>query len=70
MITKKGYERVWRNGKKVYLHRWVWEQIFGPLPRGWDVHHIDGNKTGPHLVAMPRTDHDALHAKERKKLDI
>lgn len=31
--------------KKYYLHRVIWETVFGEIPTGFDVHHINGDKT-------------------------
>mgnify|MGYP003563315842 CR=1 FL=1 len=39
-----GYIRIGRDGKVVYLHRWIWEQVFGPIPDGWEIDHINGIK--------------------------
>lgn len=40
------YKRVWHNGKRVYLHRLIYEQHSGkPLEPDAIIHHIDGNKT-------------------------
>lgn len=44
-----GYIRISRDNKVVYLHRWVWEQIFGPIPQGWEIDHINGIKTDNRL---------------------
>lgn len=41
----KGYERVKVGGKTLYLHRLVWEDHFGEIPKGFHIHHIDGDKT-------------------------
>ena len=32
------------NGKKVYIHRMIWEHINGKIPDGMVVDHIDGDK--------------------------
>ena len=31
--------------KKYYLHRVIWETVYGSIPTGFDVHHINGDKT-------------------------
>ena len=45
--SDRSYYRGWikRDGKTVkeYLHRYMWECANGPIPKGYDVHHIDGN---------------------------
>ena len=35
----KGYPRMERNGKRVYLHRFIWERCFGEIPKGMCVCH-------------------------------
>lgn len=44
-----GYIRIGRDGKVIYLHRWIWEQVFGPIPDGWEIDHINGIKTDNRL---------------------
>ena len=42
----------------------IWEQQWGKLPKGWVVHHIDGNKTNNcilNLQGMSKEDHVKLH---------
>ena len=33
-----------RNGRSVYQHRLVWERENGPIPKGFHVHHKNGDK--------------------------
>jgi hypothetical protein len=45
------------------VHRKIWERFFGPIPRGWVVHHVCGNRrcaSPEHLVALPRRHHSRL----------
>lgn len=61
-INEYGYALTEENK---YLHREVYKKAHGPIPKGWDVHHIDGNKSNntlENLLAMPAPIHDALHA--------
>jgi hypothetical protein len=44
-----GYIRISRNNIVVYMHVWIWEQIFGPVPEGYEVDHINGVKTDNRL---------------------
>ena len=37
--TVGGYGRITSGGKRQYLHRWVWEQINGPIPKGMVIMH-------------------------------
>lgn len=55
-----GYIRIKVNGAWVLEHRYVWEQIHGPLPKGWVVHHINGNKSDnrpTNLLGLPKGEH-------------
>jgi hypothetical protein len=54
----------WTNGKKDYVHRAVWFRYYGPIPAGWQVHHIDGNRMNnsiDNLICMSHEDHEAVH---------
>ena len=42
--TRGGYGNFTVNGKSVRAHRWIWELINGPVPKGFDVHHVCGNR--------------------------
>lgn len=78
MILIKGikfdypYWRVRVAGKQQYynLHRLVWETLRGPIPKGMQVHHIDGNKVNndiSNLTLLPIGAHQALHMKGKPK---
>jgi hypothetical protein len=42
--TPKGYGQRYIPGRnKVYVHRWVWEQINGPIPPGKEIMHLCDN---------------------------
>lgn len=73
-----GYERYTLvNGpaydKKRHLtHRLICEAAHGPIPDGWLVHHLNGNKTDnrpENLEATPDRDHARHHAAERHAVD-
>jgi len=66
-LAKNGYARIKRDGKEIRLHRHYYEQAFGPIPPGYDVHHRCHQRAclNPnHLVIMLRDDHLALHRAE------
>ena len=46
-ITAWGYVEVYDYAKKktVFLHRWVWEQRYGEIPKGMQINHLNGIKT-------------------------
>lgn len=39
----KGYTKESGEWKKKYFHRYKWELKNGPIPEGFQIHHIDGN---------------------------
>lgn len=60
------YYRSWNTDKARpdYLHRVIWEEAHGPVPEGFDVHHIDENPENndlSNLEALSRKDHRLLH---------
>ena len=59
-----------KKGKR--LHRVVWEYHNGEIPEGYDIHHIDGdrsNNDAENLQMLPAHDHYAEHMNrpERKE---
>ncbi|HRP25376.1 HNH endonuclease [Thauera sp.] len=51
-------------GAREYLHRDVWEDTNGPLPPGFDVHHVDEDKANcapSNLDAHTRSEHGRRH---------
>lgn len=51
-----------RKGKR--LHRTVWEAHNGPVPAGYEVHHINGNRADndiENLQLMPEGGHQSYH---------
>lgn len=53
------------------LHRYVWEKEVGTIPKGCQIHHINGNKADnsiENLAIMTSSGHQRLHgAEERRK---
>lgn len=47
--SRSGYIRISRNNVVVYMHRWIWEQLFGEIPEGWEIDHINGIRTDNRL---------------------
>lgn len=46
-MSKDGYIEIKIPGHKKFVpkHRWVWESNFGPIPKGYQIHFIDGDRT-------------------------
>lgn len=39
------YLTIWRDGKRQLLHRWLWEQLVGPIPVDHQIDHKNGIRT-------------------------
>lgn len=55
---------VFLDGKKIARAKAIYERENGATPRGWVVHHIDGDKDNDcvnNLMAMKRSEHYLLH---------
>lgn len=64
-----GYSVLSVKGVQIREHRFVWEKHHGPIPKGWVVHHKNHNRLDnriENLEAMPRGQHQTLHAPEIK----
>ena len=60
-------ERISVEGKIVYLHRHIWEEKFGEIPKGFIIHHKDGNTKNnliENLQIMTQSEHLKLHQAE------
>jgi hypothetical protein len=60
----RGYMRRSKNGVTVLEHRRVYEEVIGPIPRGWWVHHMDtvrDHNNPDNLVALSPQEHGVLH---------
>lgn len=66
-ITSKGYHRVWDTKEKRYRleHNIVWEEHYGKIPDGMQVHHIDHNKLNNDISNLKLVDsltHKRIHS--------
>lgn len=63
---QKGYACIHLAGKDIKLHRYIWEKVHGPIPKGYQLHHIDENKSSYHienLVLVTQSDHLKIHSR-------
>ena len=51
----------------IRLHRYIWEKHNGPIPSGYEIHHIDHDKENndiTNLALLTVEDHRAIHSAE------
>jgi endogenous inhibitor of DNA gyrase (YacG/DUF329 family) len=68
--SKRRTDRVYFKKVVVYLHRKVWEDNYGEIPKGYHVHHINGDTADNRIENLElRTpkEHIAEHEKNRSK---
>lgn len=77
--SKRKQHRVyyWKHDKwkssPVPLHRQIWIDNFGDIPKGYIVHHKDGNtlnNSTDNFELLSNSEHAILHMKERRKKRI
>ncbi len=54
--------------KAFLLHKLVWEEAHGPVPQGYELHHLDGDKanwTLDNLKMLDRHTHQKIHRQAR-----
>lgn len=59
------YKFRWANGKNNTEHKVVYEENFGPVPEGFQIHHKNEEKwdnNPANLEALPNLEHRRLHA--------
>lgn len=58
-LRNNGYYGKTKGGRTL-LHRDVWEHHNGPIPKGYDIHHLDNDKTNcdiANLELLPKSEH-------------
>lgn len=68
------------NGKRIRLHRYIYEKFKGKIPKGYEVHHIDQNKENNdinNLELLLKKEHQKIHSmtltaeeRERRKNNL
>lgn len=52
-------------GKRMLMHRYVWETYYGKIPNGWDIHHKNFDKSDnriENLECLPKSEHTRLYS--------
>ena len=65
-VDESGYLHM----KGIRLHRIVWEIHNGPIPKGFDIHHKDGDKLNNainNLGCLSHSEHLSIHMKENSE---
>lgn len=65
--SSNGYPTIWNGKQNVLLHRVVWEEHYGKIPVGYQIHHKDKNKLNwaiENLELISSHEHGMHHAKE------
>lgn len=63
LIDDNGNRKHWR------LHRLIWTAVYGDIPEGYDIHHIDEDKNNnsiSNLRLISHEEHVTLHWKDKK----
>lgn len=64
--SKDGYAQVRYGMARPHVHRVVWEECFGPIPEGNEIHHVCGNPRcvlPDHLESLTAAEHRVRHGK-------
>jgi hypothetical protein len=63
-LRPNGYYSMTTNNRCL-MHRYVWEHEVGKIPKGWDIHHKNGQKSDnriENLECLPKAEHTRLYS--------
>lgn len=66
--TKQGYHLGRVDKKPIRMHIYVWEYYNGCVPKGYDIHHIDKNKSNNNISNLELISRHAHHSKHFKEI--
>jgi hypothetical protein len=61
-----------RAGKMRLAHHIIWENAYGPILKGFEIHHIDHNKQNndlENLICISKFDHQKFHSPNFTRVD-
>lgn len=67
------YKKLKRNGRCIDEHRYLWEQAYGPIPNGFEIHHKNEDKRDNRLENLelkPIPLHRREHALKGRKCSV
>lgn len=70
--SDKPNQRNYFSDGRHYLHRDIWASVYGPIPKGFHVHHIDGNPLNndiSNLECIKASEHLKRHWNEERAAD-
>jgi predicted DNA-binding protein YlxM (UPF0122 family) len=68
-VYDDGHYRYTEKGKSIFLHRVVWEQHKGSIPAGYNIYHINGDKSNnsiENLQCLSPKEYKNLYAQQNK----
>lgn len=69
-LNKDGYFRKKIKGRATMYHRFIWEEVHGKIPSGYEINHLCKNRgccNVEHLECITKEDHIIITNKERYK---
>lgn len=71
-LRNTGYYALSTNDR-VYIHRYMWEKEVGPIPKGYDIHHKDEDKSHNEISnfeCLSKSDHTKKHGFKNNQYTI
>lgn len=63
-LNKDGYYSITVNKRRVQYHKYLYQEKYGNIPKGYALHHLCGNRCCcnlDHLILLSNSDHTKLH---------
>ena len=64
-----GYIEVKRNKRMILLHRWLWNELVGTIPEGFQVDHKNGVRTDNRIENLRVVEHKVNSQNQSKRSD-
>jgi predicted DNA-binding protein YlxM (UPF0122 family) len=63
-LRNTGYYSLTTDDREL-IHRYIWEKEKGKIPKGWDIHHIDEDRTNniiSNFECLPKSEHTSKYS--------